>query len=562
MARGTPKAQDEFVFTALGGLGEIGLNVYLYGFGRPRERKWLMVDLGLTFPGAREPGVDVVLPDLRYVEAVKNDLVGIVITHAHEDHLGAVIDTWPRLGAPIYATGFTCGMLKSKVHDFGGGVEIPLNEVPLGGNLQLGPFKIELVEMAHSIPEPSGLIIETPVGRVFHSGDWKLDRTPVVGRAADEKRLAKLGEQGLRALICDSTNVFREGTSPSETDVANSIAEVVKRAKRRVVMTTFASNVGRIKAAADAAQASGRKLCVAGRSLHRVINVAIDNGYLPEDFEYVDQRSFSRFDRREILVLCTGCQGESRAAMARVANGDHPDIQLARGDMVIFSSRDIPGNEREIGESINKLVRAGCDVITDGDELVHVTGHPRRAELAQLYELVKPEAVVPMHGEVRHLVEHAKFAKSHGLESLPAFNGDIVRLAPGKLKVVDEAPTGRLFRDGRLIVPSDEGPVRERLKLSSVGIAVVSVVISDRGEVLADTDVVLDGIPHFAKNGDDMYDVVLDTVDDVLDGLPKVRRKNAEKLGESVRRAVRSAIGDEWGKRPVVKVLVSVIGEA
>jgi len=563
MAATSSEAQDELVFTALGGLGEIGMNVYLYGFGPPRDRKWLMVDLGLTFPGEKEPGVDVVLPDLRFIEAIKDQLVGIVITHAHEDHVGAVLDLWPRLRVPIYATGFTVGMLKSKLNDYGGGLEIKIKEVPIGASFKAGPFEIELVPMAHSIPEPSGLAIRTPAGLVFHTGDWKLDKTPIIGSPTDEERLAALGNEGVRVLVCDSTNVLRDGISPSETDIANSLIDIVKSAKRRVIITTFASNVGRIKAAADAAQASGRRLCIAGRSLHRVIQVAKDQGYLPDDLDYLDQRSFPEIDRRQMLLMCTGCQGESRAALARVADGEHPDIKLARGDLVIFSSRDIPGNERGIGAVKNKLVRMGVELLTDDQALVHVTGHPRRDELQTLYSLIKPEILIPMHGEARHLMEHARFAVKSGIpESVPVFNGEIVRLAPGPAKIIDEAPSGRLFRDGRLVIPSDEGAVRERLKLSQAGIAVVALAVNRRGDIITDPDVVLDGIPKHAKNGEEMYDVVLDAVDNAIDGLPKARRKNLDRLEDTIHRVVRSAISNEWGKRPIVKVMVALVEDA
>ncbi len=554
------KNNEELVFVALGGLGEIGMNVYLYGFGPEEERQWLMVDLGITFPGPQDVGVDVVLPDLRFIAEERGSLAGIVITHAHEDHVGAVINLWPQLGAKIYGTSFTLGMLRAKLAEFGGGLALPLNEVALNGQIEVGPFDVEFVQMAHSIPEPSALIIRTPAGTAFHSADWKIDKTPVVGGPMDQERLVALGKDGLHALICDSTNAMREGTSPSERDVAASLAEITKRAKRCVAVTTFSSNVGRIKAVAEAAQAAGRRLIVAGRALHRVIGVAVETGHLPDDFEFFDQQSFNEFDRDEMVVLCTGSQGEPRAAIARIGDGEHPDIRLSRGDLVIFSSRNIPGNEKAIARVQNNLVKMGCEVLTDSDALVHVTGHPRRDELDQIYKWLRPDVAVPMHGEARHLAAHAKLAKANGVPHVcMAFNGDVVRLAPSPAKVVDQVPTGRQFRDGSLVVPSEEGPARERRKLSQVGIAVVALALSQRGELMADPELELDGVPEAGAGGEEMYDLVLDSVEETLATIPAKRRKDIELVREAVRRSVRSKIAAEWGKRPIVKVLVSVV---
>jgi ribonuclease J len=556
---GGPASHDELVLVALGGLGEIGMNVYLYGFGPPDDRKWLMADLGITFPGDLEPGVDVVLPDLRFIVEERQALVGIVLTHAHEDHIGAVLDLWPQLKAPIYATPFTAGMLRSKAVENGISRDLPLKTVPLGSRFKAGPFEVELVTMSHSIPEPSALAIRTPLGLVLHTGDWKLDATPLVGDPPDEKRLAELGEEGVLALICDSTNAFREGRSPSETEVAASLAKIVKGARRRVAVTTFASNVARVKAVADAARAAGRRLVVAGRALHRVIKVAIETGYLPEGFSYLDQDQFSYLSHDDVVLLCTGSQGEPRAALARIADEEHPSISLSKGDLVIFSSRTIPGNERSVGRVQNALSRIGCDLLTDGDALVHVTGHPRRDELRQMYRWIKPQITVPMHGEARHLKEQARLAREQGVkEVFPVLNGEIVRLAPNAA-VIDDAPVGRLYRDGRLIVPEEEGPVRERRKLSFVGIVAVAVTLSRKGEVLGEPQAVIDGVPHETADGEPMEEVILDAIDGTLRSIPAPRRKEAEMVREAVRRAVRSAVFEEWGKKPIVKVLMTVV---
>ena len=551
--------RDELVFVALGGLGEIGMNVYLYGFGPEDARQWLMVDLGITFPHEAEPGVDVVLPDLRFIAGQRQSLVGIVLTHAHEDHIGAVLDLWPELGAPIYATPFTAGMLRSKHGEFGGRTELDLNVIPLGGRFSVGPFDLEFVTMAHSIPEPSALAIRTPLGLVLHSGDWKLDATPGVGDPPDEARLAALGREGVLALVCDSTNALRHGRSPSEMDIAKSLTDIVRGARRRVAVTTFASNVARVKAVADTARATGRELVVAGRALHRIIEVARETGYLPASFRYHDQQRFADFDAGEVLLLCTGSQGEPRAAMARISDEEHPDISLARGDLVIFSSRTIPGNEKSVGAVQNNLARNGCDVLTDNEALVHVTGHPRRDELRQMYAWIKPQVAIPMHGEARHLKEHARLAREAGVRDVfPMLDGEILRIAPDP-KVIDDAPVGRRYRDGKLIVPGDEGPVRERRKLSFVGVVVISLVVTRRGDLASDPVIDLDGIPTETQRGTPMIDVVRGAVDGTLRSIPPARRKEPDLIEDAVRRAARSAVNEAWGKKPVCKVIVHVL---
>lgn len=551
---------DELVFLALGGLGEIGMNAYLYGFGPEDDRRWLMVDCGITFPeGEFDPGIDVILPDVRFIEENRADLCGIVITHAHEDHIGAVIELWPRLKAPIYATPFTAGMLKSKLAEHGNGLEIPINIIALDSQFNVGPFSVELFSLAHSIPEMSALAIRTRLGTVFHTGDWKLDATPTIGGPADAARLAKLGDEGVLALIIDSTNAFREGISPSEQDVARSLVEIVKKAPKRVAVTTFSSNVARVKAIAEAAQAAGRQLVVAGRALHRVIEVARETGYLPQGFRYHDQNQFTYIDRADTVLLCTGSQGEPRAALARIAEEEHPEISLDKGDLVIFSSRTIPGNEKAVGRIQNNLARNGCEILTDGEALVHVSGHPRRDELRQMYRWMRPRIAVPMHGEARHLKAQAELAREMGVPTvISVTDGEILRLAPAPA-VIDEAPVGRLFRDGRLLVHESEGPVRERRKLSIVGVVAVSFCISRKGAVLGEPQAVIDGIPTETSEGEDMLDVVLDAVEGTLRSIPQNNRKNPENLAESVRRSVRAAVNDVWGKKPICKVLVNVV---
>jgi ribonuclease J len=557
---GRSPSGDELVFLALGGLGEIGMNAYLYGFGPEDARRWLMVDCGITFPeGEYDPGIDVILPDVRFIEENRADLAGIVITHAHEDHIGAVIELWPRLRAPVYATPFSAGMLRSKLAEHGNGLEIPIHVIPLDSKFDVGPFSVELFSLAHSIPEMSALAIRTPLGAVFHTGDWKLDATPTVGAPADAARLAKLGDEGVLALMIDSTNAFREGISPSEADVARSLIDIVKKAPRRVAVTTFSSNVARVKAIADAARAANRQLVVAGRALHRVINVAVDTGYLPQGFRYLDQDQFTYIDRSDIVLLCTGSQGEPRAALARIAEEEHPEISLDKGDMVIFSSRTIPGNEKAVGRIQNGLARNGCEILTDGEALVHVSGHPRRDELRQMYRWMRPKIAVPMHGEARHLKAQAELAREMGVKTtFTLTDGEILRLAP-EPAVIDDAPVGRLFRDGRLLVSESDGPVRERRKLSIVGVVAVSLVVSRKGTLIGEPLAVLDGVPAENAQGDSMLDIVLDAVEGTLRSIPEKHRKKPESLAESVRRSVRAAVNEAWGKKPICKVLVNVV---
>jgi ribonuclease J len=557
---GSGGGRDELVFVGLGGLGEIGMNLYLYGYGPPDARKWLMVDCGITFPeGEFDPGIDVILPDVRFIEENRGDLVGILITHAHEDHIGAVIELWPRLKAPVYATPFTAGMLRAKLAEWGGDLQIPINVVELDSRFKLGPFDVELLTLAHSIPEMSAVALRTPQGLVFHTGDFKFDATPVIGTPLDETRLKRLGEEGVQALIIDSTNAFREGASPSEQDVAKSLAEIIAKAKTRVAVTTFSSNVARIKAVAEAARAANRQVVVAGRALHRVIEVAVDTGYLPQGFRFLDQDQFKTLQRRDIVLLCTGSQGEPRAALARIAEEEHPEISFDKGDIVIFSSRTIPGNEKAVGRIQNNLARAGCDILTDNEALVHVSGHPRRDELRRMYSLLRPKVVVPMHGEARHLKAQAQLAREQGAETVfTVQDGEIVRLAPDPA-VIDDAPVARLFRDGRLLVPEADGPVRARRKLAAVGIVMVSLCLSRRGELMADPLAELDGVPTETGDGEDMLDVVLDAVDGTWRSLPGPGRKSPDLVSEAVRRAVRSAVAQVWGKKPICKVLVNVV---
>lgn len=560
MSRRNSDPDTDFVFGALGGVGEIGMNLYLYGYGPPRDREWLIVDIGITFPTDAEPGVDVILPDIRFLEEERNNIAGILLTHAHEDHYGAIPDLWQKIGAPVYATPFTAAMLKSKLKETSFADDVPIHKIALGGTRKIGPFEIELVSMSHSIPEPNAVFIKTPLGNALHSGDWKLDEQPLTSPPTDQKRLRELGQEGVDALIGDSTNAIREGISPSEADVAKTLAAMIREAPRRVAVTTFASNVARIISVARAAREAGRELVVVGRAMYRVIEAAQETGYLDEDFRFLPETEFDSLPPKKVVALCTGSQGEPRAAMARIAQDSHPNVSLDAGDRVIFSSRTIPGNERAVARVQNGLSDKAIEIITDHDGLVHVSGHPRRGELEQLYSWLKPKLAIPVHGEGLHLEAHAEFAEELGVEQvLRIRDGDLVRLAPAPAKIIDELPTGRLYRDGRIILSEGEGHVRERRKLSFVGTISLSVVLSDRGELLADPMVAILGVPVADAEGEPMEDIAIDAAIGALESIPRPRRKDRAMIADALSRAVRAAVNQAVGKKPICSVMVTVV---
>src|SRR6267154_2970311 len=551
---------DELVFAPLGGVGEIGMNLSIYGLGPERGRKWLAVDLGVAFAGDDLPGIDLIMPDIRFLIEERRNLLALVLTHAHEDHFGAILDLWPRLRVPIYATPFSAALLEAKRQSEPGAPELPVQVVPLGSRLTIGPFDVEFVSMSHSIPESNGLIIRTGLGAVFHTGDWKLDPTPVIGPATDETKLRALGEAGCLALVGDSTNAVREGRSPSETDVSKSLAELMAASPGRVAVTTFASNVARLRSVADAAKACDREVVVVGRAMERIVGVARETGYLEGVQEFRGTDTYGYLPPDKVVALCTGSQGEARAALARIAKDEHPDVTLSKGDRVIFSSRTIPGNEKAVGAVINGLINQGIEVITDRTHLVHVSGHPRRAEMADMYSWVKPHIVVPVHGEALHLFEHAALARKIGIpQVLTCRNGDLVKLAPGNPGVIDEVPEGRIYKDGRLLVGAEARTVADRRRLSMTGVVSVALALDDKGMLAADPEVELIGIPEADQEGEKFaelaYDVALETVED----MPKARRRDPDAIGESVKRAVRAAIASRWGKKPLCIVLVVVV---
>ena len=556
------RGEGELVFVPLGGVGEIGMNLGLYGYGSGRDRAWLAVDMGVAFGHDDLPGVDAVLPDIRFLRDRKAQLVGIVITHAHEDHYGALMDFWPQLEAPVYMTPFAAGLLEAKRGSEPNAPKINVTVVKQRDRVRLGPFEVEFIPMSHSIPEPNALAIRTPAGTVLHTGDWKLDPAPGLGIPTDEDRLATLGREGVLALVSDSTNAIRDGISPSEGEVALVLERLIAEAPQRVAVTTFASNVGRLKSVAAAAQRAGREVVVVGRSIRRAVDVAEELGYLEGMPRFLDQDAYGYLPRNKVVALMTGSQGEPRAALSRIAAGDHREVALAPGDRVIFSSRTIPGNERPVNAIINRLVDFGAEVITDRDALVHTSGHPRRDELRQLYDWTKPRIVIPVHGEALHLHEQAKVARAAGVEEVVEVrNGQMVRLAPGRAERLDSVAHGRLYRDGRLLVSHEDSGVGERRRLAFSGVISVAIVLSDSGDVLEDPTITLLGVPAANAAGEKLFKILEESVDEALDSLPKGRRRDAGLVRESVRRTLRSAVDAAWGKKPSTIVHVTHVSD-
>lgn len=545
-------------FVPLGGVGEIGMNLALYGFGEQNKRKWIMVDCGVTFPTPNLPGVDLVLPDIRFAESLGEDLLAIVLTHAHEDHYGAVLSLWPRLNVPVYCTAFTAGMLDSKARYEEDPAKLPLEIFHAGKNFTIGPFEIEPVYVTHSIPEPMALAISTPLGRVIHTGDWKLDDEPTLGRNTDAKAFQRLGDDGVLALICDSTNAMRDGISPSEREVSDSLANLIENASGRVAITTFSSNVGRIRSIAQAAEKAGRKVMLMGSSIRRVVEVSSDLGMFDDIAEFVEDIEFQNIPAKELVIILTGSQGESRAALAKISREEHKYISLNAGDTVIFSARAIPGNEKSIIEVKNQLIEQGIDVIEDGEHLVHVSGHPRKSELKQMYEWVRPEILIPVHGEEAHLNAQARLGAESGIpQVVPVRNGDLVKLAPGTAEILDQVPFGRIYKDGHIIGDMQAVGVKERWKLAHVGNVAISVVLDRSGEMADDMDIDVYGLPEVTNSGAYFDDVLYKAALGALAGIPKKRRKDEDIVREAIRSAVRSEARNQWGKKPVTTVFVA-----
>lgn len=552
-------SQDELVFLPLGGSNEIGMNFNLYGFGPAHARKWIVVDLGVTFGDQTTPGVEIILPDPEYIEAYADDILGIVLTHAHEDHLGAVHWLWPRLKAPVYATPFTAFLLREKLRDARLLDEVPITEVPLGGKFSIGPFDLEMITLTHSIPEPNGLAIKTPLGTILHTGDWKIDPDPQLGEATDIDAIRKLGDEGILAMVCDSTNVFVDGVAGSEADVRVAMNRLIAGLTGKIAVACFASNVARMDTVIRAAQAAGRKVCLAGRSMHRMTAAARSVGLLVGIEPFVTDDQAKYLPENEILFLCTGSQGEARAALSRIAEGTHPHVKLSQGDHVVFSSRVIPGNEIPIRNLQNKLADRGVRLHTERDTPgIHVSGHPCRDELKQMYQWARPEIAVPTHGERRHLIEHAAFARDLQVpQQVTPRNGDMVRLAPGRAEIIDEVPAGRLYVDGGVVTAENGQALRERRHVAFNGMLAVSIVLDGKNRIVSGPQVRGLGLA-----GDNEY-----PLDEAMDDLAEEAETAFKRLGgddkeldeaieNAISRAVKKAAFRIWERKPVVETTV------
>lgn len=552
------KHKDEFLFLPLGGSGEIGMNLNLFGYGTPTRRKWVIVDIGVTFGNAETPGVDIIMPDTAYIEERREDLLGIVLTHAHEDHMGALARLWPRLRCPVYATPFTMWLVKDRLAEAGLLDQVELIEIPLKGSFDLGPFQFDLISLTHSIPEPNALAIRTDLGMVLHTGDWKIDPNPQIGEGVDEDALQAIGDEGPLAMICDSTNVFSPGFSGSEEGVRIELTKVIGEHKNKgMAVATFASNVARLQSIMYAAKENNRSVCLIGRSMKRMTAAAKAVGMLGDVGHILSEDEASAMPAGHVLYLCTGSQGEPRAALSRIAEGSHRTVKFKSGDVVIFSSKIIPGNELGIFALQNSLADDGVKIITEKDRPIHVSGHPNRGELKQMYEWVRPKVAIPVHGERRHLLEHARFAKTVGATtSIPGRNGEMIRLAPDGPKVIDVVPTGRLYEDGGKIVSSTDDGMRLRRKMAYAGHVAVSVVINEKGRLISGPEPRISGFPE-GKNGgvmDELLDAVAETAERAFNELAPRARKDLDAIEEKLCGRVKRVVRNMTNKRAIVEI--------
>jgi ribonuclease J len=552
-------SENELVFLPLGGSNEIGMNFNLYGFGPPHARKWIIVDIGVTFGDQTTPGVDIIMPDPSFIEQHRKDILAIVLTHAHEDHIGAIGWLWPRLKAPVYATPFTAFLVREKLRDADLLDKVKITEIPLSGQFDIGPFHIELVTLTHSIPEPNGMAITTPLGTILHTGDWKIDPDPLLGEPTDITALKRIGDKGVLAMVCDSTNVFQEGSAGSEADVRVALEQLIGTLKGKVAVGCFASNVARMSSVIRAAENAGRRVCLLGRSMHRMAAAARSVGMLQDCKPFVNDQEANSFPKSKILYLCTGSQGESRAALSRIAEGNHPHISLGEGDACVFSSRVIPGNEIPIRNLQNRLAGRGVRLYSDRDHPgIHVSGHPCRDELAQMYQWARPQIAIPTHGERRHLLEHLAFARElQTPQAVAPKNGDMVRLAPGRAEIIDEVVSGRLFLDGGVLTPENSDPLRERRHAAANGVLIVAVTLDKKNKLAADVEVRGIGLP-----GDedyplsDAFDDLAEDAEDAIANMAAEARSDDRSVQQAVGRTLKKTAQRIWERRPVVETVV------
>ncbi len=547
--------KEEFIFCPLGGSGEIGMNMNLFAYGNPENRKWIIVDIGVTFADETIPGIDLIYPDPGFIVDKKENLLGLVLTHAHEDHIGAIAHIWPKLLCNIYATPFTSVLIQEKFKEKKIDIGNKLKIVDLNGFVNLGPFKIEFVTLTHSILEPNGLSIETPAGTVLHTGDWKCDPNPLIGETINEKKLNQIGEQGVLAMICDSTNVFSPGRAGSELDVRKSLLKIMDHQRKRIIVTSFASNVARMESVFYCAEKIGRQISLVGRSMHRIYKAAKQCGYLSDTIEPVDPREAKKISKEKIVYLCTGSQGEPNGAMMRISNYIHPDVMIESGDTVIFSSKIIPGNEKKLYKLHNQLVKNGIHVINEENEFVHVSGHPNRDDLKDMYNWVKPKSVIPVHGEHRHMIEHINFAKEMQVPyPVKVENGDIVQLYPGEEpKVVDKAPVGRIYIDGKISVDEESQSVKERKNLSFNGFLEITIIVNDNGSIVKKPIISFRGIPSNGESSNFAFELE-DKVRDICKTFSLKNSSQEHNLIEALKSNCKKVVKEKTGKRPYTNV--------
>ena len=546
--------KDELLFCPLGGSGEIGMNMNLFAYGKPGEQKWIIVDIGVTFADDTVPGVDLIYPDPGFIVNKKDDLLGIVLTHAHEDHIGAIAHIWPKLKCKIYATPFTSVLISEKFKEKKIDITPFLKIVELNSTLTLKPFTIEFITLTHSILEPNGLRIQTPAGNILHTGDWKVDPNPLIGGKINSKRLKEIGEAGVLAMICDSTNVFSVGKSGSELDVRKSLLNIMERLKKRIIVTSFASNVARMESVFYCAEKTGRQISLVGRSMYRIYKAAKKCGYLNDVIEPIDPRDAKNISRNKIVYLCTGSQGEPMGAMMRVSNNIHPDVFIEKDDTVIFSSKIIPGNEKKLYKLHNQLVKEGIEVISEDNEFVHVSGHPNREDLKEMYDWVKPRCVIPVHGEHRHMIEHINFAKEMQVKyPVRVENGDIVKLYPGeKPEVFDKAPSGRLYVDGSISVEEDAKSIKERKNLSSNGFMEVTLMITPKGNIHNKPILTFRGLP--INETDEFVYGLEEEIDKATRTFSLNNKKQESNLIDSLKTICKKYSKEKTGKKPITNV--------
>ena len=549
------KSGQELVYCSLGGAGEIGMNLNLFGYGKPGEYKWIIVDIGVTFSDDNIPGIEVILPNPEFIANQKENLLGIVLTHAHEDHVGAIAHLWPMLECPIYATPFTAAIVREKFKEKKINIGSHLKIVKLGGNVKLGAFDIDYVTLTHSILEPNGLAITTPEGVVLHTADWKIDEDPLIGEKTDVKKLTELGKKGVLAMVCDSTNIFNLGSSGSESLVRTGLLTVLEKMKNRIVITSFASNVARMETVFKVAEKIGRHVCLVGRSMNRIYELARQCNYLQDIKVPIDVRDSKKMPKNKMVFLCTGSQGEQRAALARIANGTHPDLHLEKDDNVIFSSRIIPGNEKRLYKIFNDFSKSEINVLSEENSMIHVSGHPAREDLKKMYNWVKPKILIPVHGEQRHMAEHINFAKEMGVKfPIKVSNGEIIRLAPGEPQVVDKVTSGRVYLDGKVLIDNDSPVLKERRNMAANGYMEITVLISKNGQIKNNPIITLKGIPFIEEDASEIEYDLEDVVMDTCKSFNLNNSKQEKNLIDTLKGNCRKIINDKSGKKPFVNI--------